>query len=199
MSADTENARHAIPVVTELGTKRLVLRPTNESDLEDFIRVGSSLGVARNTGTFPHPITREFALERLEKHRKSLEEGTGVCFAIRLRGSAAGIGTTGFFGLNREHGLAEVGYVIDPEQWGKGYATESLAAVVRHAFEDWGIRKLSACYFADNPASGRVLKKLGFVPEGVRRKHLLRFGEYRDDCMMGLLREEWGRRPVDCR
>lgn len=178
-------------VVRVLETPRLVLRPTNESDLEDFIRVGSRLDVARNTGSFPHPFTREFALQRLEKHRKSLEEGTGVCFAIRLRESGVGVGTTGFFGLSREHGVAEVGYVIDPEHWGKGYATESLAAVVRHAFEDWAIRKLSACYFADNPASGRVLSKVGFVPEGVRRKHLLRFGEYRDDCLMGLLREEY--------
>ncbi len=174
-----------------LNTERLVLRPTCADDLGDFVRVGSSLEVARNTGTFPHPFTREFASERLQKHRKSLEDGTGVCFAIRLRSTGAGIGTTGFFGFSREHGLAEVGYVIDPEHWGMGYATESLRAVVRHAFEDWGIRKLSACYFADNPASGRVLEKVGFVREGVRRKHLVRFGECRDDCMMALLRDEW--------
>ena len=177
------------PIV--LTTDRLVLRPTCEADLEDFIRVGSHLAVARNTGTFPHPFTREFAVERLAKQMKSLEEGTGVCFAIRLKATGEGIGSTGFFGLNREHGTAEVGYVIDPAHAGRGYATESLGAVVRHAFEDWGVRKLCACYFLDNPASGRVLEKAGFVREGVRRKQFVRLGELRDDVMVGLLREEY--------
>ena len=121
-----------------LTTERLVLRPTCETDLEDFMRVGSHLAVARNTGTFPHPFTREFAVERLAKQMRSLEEGTGVCLAIRLKDTGVGIGTTGFFAYNREHGFAEVGYVLDPGYWGKGYATESLGAVVRHAFEDWG-------------------------------------------------------------
>ncbi len=183
------------PSKLTLTTQRLILRPTDDSDLDDFIRVGSILAVARNTGTFPHPFTREFAIERLAKHRKSLEEGTGVCFAIRLKDSGRGIGTTGFFGYCREHGHAEVGYVIDPDHWGKGYATESLRAVARHAFEDWGLRRLTAGYFTDNPASGRVLEKVGFRHEGVRRKHLLRFGEYRDDALMGLLREEY--QPCD--
>ena len=54
-----------------------------------------------------------------------------------------------------------------------------------------GIRKLTACYYADNPASGRVLEKAGFVREGVRRKQFVRMGELRDDVVMGLLREEY--------
>ena len=81
--------------------------------------------------------------------------------------------------------------MIDPAHAGRGYATESLGAVVRHAFEDWGVRKLCACYFLDNPASGRVLEKAGFVREGVRRKQFVRLGELRDDVMVGLLREEY--------
>lgn len=174
-----------------LETARLILRPTDESDLDDFLRVAGQFAVARNTGTIGHPFTREDAVARLQKHRKALEERTGICFSIRLREGGAGIGTTGFFGFDAEHNHAEVGYMLDPLHWGRGYATEALRALVRHAFEDWHIRRLTAGYFSDNPASGRVLEKVGFRYEGLRRKHLVRFGECRDDVLMGLLREEY--------
>lgn len=174
-----------------LETARLILRPTNDSDLDDFVRVAGQLSVARNTGTFGHPFTREDARARLSRHQQSLADRTGVCFAVLLKESGLGIGTTGFFGYNREHGHAEVGYMFDPDHWGRGYATEALHAVVRHAFVDWDIRRLTAGYFADNPASGRVLAKVGFKHEGLRRQHLQRFGEYRDDVLMGLLRDEY--------
>lgn len=179
------------PSVGTLETARLILRPTSEADLDDFVRVAGHMSVARNTGTIGHPFTREDAKARLGRHQQSLAEGTGVCFAILLKESGLGIGTSGFFGYSREHGHAEVGYMLDPGHWGRGYATESLHAVVQHAFCDWDIRRLTAGYFADNPASGRVLSKVGFKPEGLRRQHLQRFGEYRDDVLMGLLREEY--------
>lgn len=174
-----------------MATRRLILRPTSETDIDDFVRVAGHMSVARNTGTIGHPFTREDAVARLARHQKSLADHTGVCFAVYLKDTGFGIGTTGFFGYCREHGHAEVGYMFDPDYWGRGYATEALHAVVRHAFRDWDIRRLTAGYFADNPASGRVLSKVGFKPEGLRRQHLRRFGEYRDDVLMGLLRDEY--------
>lgn len=174
-----------------LETKRLLLRPTNETDLDDMMRVAGHMAVARNTGTIGHPFTLDDAKARLARHRQSLADRTGIGFAVLLKESGLGIGTTGFFGYSPEHGHAEVGYMFDPDCWGRGYATESLRAVVQHAFGEWGIRRLTASYFADNPASGRVLSKVGFQHEGTRRQHFQRFGEYRDDVLMGLLREEY--------
>ncbi len=184
-------AQPRAPAAPTLETARLILRPTSDIDIDDFVRVAGQISVARNTGTIGHPFTREDAKVRVARHQQSLADHTGVCFAVLLKESGLGIGTTGFFGYSREHGHAEVGYMFDPDHWGRGYATEALHAVVRHAFGDWDIRRLTAGYFADNPASGRVLAKVGFKPEGLRRQHLQRFGEYRDDILMGLLRDEY--------
>jgi [ribosomal protein S5]-alanine N-acetyltransferase len=61
---------------------------------------------------------------------------------------------------------AELGYYIGRPYWGRGFATESAQAIVRRGFEALGYAKLTSGYHADNPASGRVLEKLGFKPVG---------------------------------
>ncbi|RYY24816.1 MAG: N-acetyltransferase [Sphingomonadales bacterium] len=59
----------------------------------------------------------------------------------------------------------ELGYWITPDAWGRGYATEAAAGVLRAA-KATGVRRVTAGHFIDNPASGRVLRKLGFRPTG---------------------------------
>ena len=59
----------------------------------------------------------------------------------------------------------ELGYWITPDAWGRGYATEAAGAVLRAA-RAAGVRRVTAGHFVDNPASGRVLRKLGFRPTG---------------------------------
>jgi RimJ/RimL family protein N-acetyltransferase len=76
-----------------------------------------------------------------------------------------GAGVIGSAGLGEHEGEPELGFWIARPHWGQGYATEAAGAVLRIA-RTLGHRRVVAGHFVDNPASGKVLKKLGFVPTG---------------------------------
>jgi ribosomal-protein-alanine N-acetyltransferase len=86
---------------------------------------------------------------------------------------------------------AELGYAVHPDHWGEGYATEAIDCVARWAFTELGLHKLGADVYETNPASRRVLEKVGFREEGRRRAHAFVQGGYVDLLEFGLLAEEW--------
>jgi [ribosomal protein S5]-alanine N-acetyltransferase len=77
------------------------------------------------------------------------------------------------------------------KHWGRGYATEAAAEVIRYGFEECGLQRIFAGCFLRNPASGRVLEKVGMQREGTLRRHQMKWGEPLDIAFYGLLREEW--------
>jgi RimJ/RimL family protein N-acetyltransferase len=80
-----------------------------------------------------------------------------------------------------------LGYWIGVPYWGNGYATEAGRAVLDHGFGELGLNRVYAHCFARNPASRRVLEKLGMRHEGTRRRHTLKWGEYLDEEEFGIL------------
>lgn len=72
----------------------------------------------------------------------------------------------GGMAIDRTQAGAEFGYWFAPHAWGRGYATEAGSVVIDMARHALGLKRLDACYHLDNPASGRVLTKLGFRPTG---------------------------------
>ena len=89
-------------------------------------------------------------------------------------------------GLDRHR--AEVGYWLAKPFWGRGIITAVVQRVCRHAFEEFGLAKITAHVFPHNPASARVLEKCGFQQEGFLRKHFLKDGQFVDARLFGLLR-----------
>ena len=87
--------------------------------------------------------------------------------------------------------IPELGYWVAVPEWGKGVATEAVERLVRHLFERRSVHRVQACVFPGNPASERVLTKLGFRYEGTLRRVLCRRGEWLDDKMFSLLRAEF--------
>jgi RimJ/RimL family protein N-acetyltransferase len=111
------------------------------------------------TGTIPHPYSEEMAVDWIQ----SLQAGEeGVAFAIDRSGAL--IGCVGYRATERTH--AEMGYWIGRQHWGKGFATEASRALIEIA-KALKLPRLEASHFLDNPASGRVLEKLGFVATGM--------------------------------
>lgn len=136
-----------------LRTRNLVLRPIPDSDFPAFAAIASQVDVARMTASIPHPLTEEAAANWLEGRR--------------WRGRAAYV--AGIYRQDRLIGIAGLGgaplslmYAIDPAEAGRGFATEAAAAVIGDAVDRWGVDEIHADSFADNPASMRVLAKLGF-------------------------------------
>jgi RimJ/RimL family protein N-acetyltransferase len=142
-------------------TQRLTLRPGWREDAAELARAIGHESVVRNLARAPWPYTIEAAETFAASFGEPLEpkflifehQGGGV----RL----IGVASVGPF----EDEPHEFGYWITPDAWGRGYATEAGAAVLRAA-RAAGIRHVGAGHFLDNPASGRVLRKLGFRPTG---------------------------------
>ena len=99
------------------------------------------------------------------------------------------IGVCGFdgFQVGKFH-QAEVGYWLAKTYWGRGIMTAVVQLVCQHAFEEFGLVKITAHVFSHNPASARVLEKCAFQEEGFLRKHFLKDGQFIDARLFGLLR-----------
>jgi RimJ/RimL family protein N-acetyltransferase len=118
------------------------------------------------------------------------QQGRPVVFAIRNANHAL-IGGCGFDGLQvgTSH-QAEVAYWLAKPFWGRGIMTAVVGRLCRHAFEEFGLVKITAHIFSDNRASARVLEKCGFQEEGFLRKHYLKDGQFLDARPFALLRDE---------
>ena len=137
----------------------------------------------------PFPYTEVDADEWLTLAAKITEQqGQSVHFAIRSADDAL-IGGCGFdgFQIGKSH-RAEVGYWLAKPHWGRGIMTAVVRRVCQHAFEEFGLVKITAHVFSHNPASARVLEKCGFVQEGLLRKHFVKDGQFMDAKLFALLR-----------
>ena len=145
-------------------SERLFLRPGWSEDWSELFRQIADEQIVRNLARAPWPYraqdAREFAA--LPQDRRFPH------FCVTLPQAAGGnvlIGCAGLHPAAAGPGEAELGYWIAREHWGQGYATEAGRAVLSIA-RTLGHRRVRASHFADNPASGRVLAKLGFRPTG---------------------------------
>jgi RimJ/RimL family protein N-acetyltransferase len=146
----------------ELRTGRLLLDPFREADAAEVAALAGNWKVARMTARIPHPYSEDLARQWIAGQEAARAGGGAVTFAIRFGG-----GPVGAVGLERtEPGRYELGYWIGESWWGLGIATEAARRTLRFAFEDMSAGVVHAGYLFDNPASGRVLAKCGFVRTG---------------------------------
>ena len=145
-----------------LETERLLLRPPRAADLSHFIPLLNDFDVSKNLSRVPHPYTEDNGCAFIVKAAYDLAAGTDYALATVIKANGVFIGMCG---VHPARGW-EFGYWLGRPYWGKGYATEAGSRVVMFAFEELRAETLKAGWFHDNPASGRVLAKLGFRPAG---------------------------------
>lgn len=139
-------------------SERLFLRPAFPEDWQTIhASLGHDASIARNLARAPWPYGEEAAREFADKPQDVYLPH----FLVTLPGT----GVIGSAGLGESEGQTELGYWIARDHWGQGYATEAARAVLRIA-HTLGHTRLTAGHFADNPTSGRVLRKLGFTATG---------------------------------
>ena len=146
--------------VTEVfETERLLLRAPEAVDLPALVGLISNFAVAKNLATVPHPYTDHDGFTWLADMvvKRRLREDYPFSILRKVDGMYLGC-----CAVHPARGF-ELGYWLGEPFWGKGFATEAARRVARFAFEEFGTEKLIAGYMTDNPASGRVLAKLGFV------------------------------------
>jgi RimJ/RimL family protein N-acetyltransferase len=176
-----------------LATRRLILRPLRLLDASEIARFAGDWDVARMTGRIPYPYSREMAAGWIA----DLGPDEGV-WAIEVKDAAEqrriGASPAGCCGyVATGDGSAEIGYWIAKPAWGRGYATEAARALVSHCFRTLRFARLTSSHFVDNPASGRVIEKLGFRRTGETVAH----AEARKEDVAALTYER--RRPLIAR
>jgi len=143
-------------------TERLLLRPGWAEDAPALARAIADEQVVRNLATAPWPYRQEDAEAFLAAPRDPAMPS--FLITERTDGAPRLVGACGLG--RRPTGSVELGYWIARAHWGKGFATEAGTALIAIA-RALKLPRLEASHFIDNPASGRVLEKLGFVPTGL--------------------------------
>ena len=123
-----------------------------------------------------------------EEFLEATSEDTEAHFLVCVDGDP--VGTVGLTGITPHWGTGDLGFYVDPDAQGQGYATAGVGLLVDYAFDQLRLEKLSADALATNPASQRVLEKNGFVEEGRFRDHGFVDGERVDVVRYGLLADE---------
>ena len=153
-------------------SERLFLRPGWPEDWPDLLARIADERVVKNLAKAPWPYTEGDARSFAEKP----QDRRCPHFFVTLPGGAAPGELIGCVGLASVGGEIELGYWFGREHWGRGFATEAARAVLRLA-RTLGHTRIVAKHFTDNPASGRVLAKLGFKSSGeVRQSYSLARG-----------------------
>ncbi len=145
-------------------TERLLLRPGWADDAPALTAAVANEKIVRNLAQLPWPYAQSDALWFLNTvHGKGIPE-----FLIFTRhGEPQLVGAVGLHADPEDaSGDPELGYWIAERFWGQGYATEAANAVIQIARWTLKLKSLKSGYFTDNPASGRVLQKLGFRSTG---------------------------------
>jgi ribosomal-protein-alanine N-acetyltransferase len=172
-------------------TPRLVVRLVEPDDVDEVIAYDrrnaehvAMWSPARRADAFDRDKRRE----RLARRRAEADADTGYGFIATLRDDpciVAGISLDQVIRLAFQ--ASHLGYSVDREHEGKGLASEAVRAVVDFAFETLGLHRIMANYQPTNVRSGRLLRRLGFVPEGYARDYLFINGAWRDHVLTALL------------
>ncbi len=175
------------PDQPELRTKRLLLRPFTQADAPEVQRLAGAAEVADTTLNVPYPYADGMAEAWIAGHPDQFLYRTGVVYAV-TRPEEDGLCGCVSLGIMSPHSRAELGYWLGVPFWGQGYATEAAAALVDYGFRGLSLHKITASHFARNPASGRVMQKIGMTREGLLRGHVLKDGAYEDLVVYGMVR-----------
>ncbi len=146
-------------------TENLLLRPGWVDDAPELTGAFAREDVVMTLARAPWPYRLDDAVDYLARDRSAHE--VDLLVFLRTPGTPRLIGGVG---IADRDGESELGYWIVPSHWGRGYATEAARAVVAAARDSLRIDRLVSGHFLDNPASGAVLRKLGFAPTGQEQR-----------------------------
>jgi ribosomal-protein-alanine N-acetyltransferase len=170
---------------------RLTLRRFNIEDAEDmFFNWATDTEVTKFLSWKPHnsiDVTKLVISDWINDYDKD----TTYNWCIALRDTGNVIGQISVVQLSNMHEMCEIGYSLGREFWNNGMITEALKSVIRFLFHEVGINRIQAKHDLDNPASGKVMEKVGMKYEGLLRQSRKRKdGSYGSTNIYSILRDE---------
>jgi RimJ/RimL family protein N-acetyltransferase len=178
--------------VYPLKTDRLLLRPLTGADTDALLVYRSQADVCRYVPF--KPMDRQVIEERLAGMwavTELTDEGQALTLGIELAETGQLVGDAILFWHSREHLGGEIGYVLNPDFSGRGYATEAARELLRLGFEDLGLRRIIARLDERNVPSANVVRRLGMRQEARLVENELFKGEWSTELDFAMLAAEW--------
>ncbi|MBJ7553557.1 GNAT family N-acetyltransferase [Marinomonas spartinae] len=165
-------ARRSVRQVSQpvMYSERLILRPFLLSDADVVTYLVNTSLVADMTASIPHPYPEGLSARWIESHLEGWQARRFICFAVELKQTRQLIGSISLMNIHDDQ--AELGYWYGVDFWRQGFATEAAKRLVCGACSDFGLKRLTARHLDRNPASGNVLKKVGFAYQSSEMQQL---------------------------
>jgi len=174
----------------ELESKRLRFRKLTNADAPEILVLR---GNPETMQFIPRPLIKDIegALAHIKMINDKIDENIDINWAVTEKGSDTCIGIMGFYRTQPEHYRTELGYMITPEHWGKGYVTEAVNVLLDFAFNSLQFHSIEAVIDSRHIASERVLQKVGFVKEAHFKENFYYNNEFTDTVIYGLLKRNF--------
>ncbi|MCE5313386.1 MAG: GNAT family protein [Armatimonadota bacterium] len=181
-------------ILSLVETERLILKEFKPQDIDFIYRHFSNEDVCRYLFDC-EPLTSIEGAKKIIDFYTDSEQSDRNRWCIISKESNKQIGTCGYHRWDKTNNIAEIGYDLERESWGRGYMQEAIGAALKVGFCNMKLNRVQAFTYVQNARSVKMLKKLGFTAEGIiRDKHYFR-GTYYDHYCFSLLKREWNR---DC-
>jgi RimJ/RimL family protein N-acetyltransferase len=177
-----------------LESKRLLLRKLNHTDAPGLYANIRDKEISRWLSGVPYPYPKDLALKFVLTAIAKFENKKRFTFGITIKGiKKEAVGVISLEKVDYKNKNAMLGYWIGKKYWGKGYMTEAVKELLSFGFETIGLHRIYANVYSENPASERILRKFGFIFEGVEREKFFKEGEWQDYLTYGLLKKEYSK------
>ena len=176
----------------EFSLGRLRLRALKKTDAEDMFEYSKDPAVTCHLLWDPHPDPG-YTLNYLKYVESQYRKHRFYEWAVIWEKTGKMIGTCGFNYFDRQNSRAEIGYVINPDYWNMGVATEAVSFILKIGFNDLGLNRIEARHMEGNDASRRVMEKNRMNFEGIMRSAVYVREEYRDVAVYSILRHDYYR------
>ena len=172
-----------------LETERLFLRAYDLTDAQGLFELRTNPQVMAHMDSHPYKSMQD-AVDMIEKNQKLYEDKEGIIWVMVEKSTNAYIGDFGYWRLIKEHCRAEIGYMLHPEFWRKGYMKETMNTLFPFGFKEMNIHSIEANVNPENKASIQLLKSVGFKQEAHFRENYLFDGIFYDSLIFSLLESD---------
>lgn len=175
----------------KFSTERLIIREYKKSDIDDFLEVVRQPELYSTTYGIPREYSRKRAKNWLKFVKNNIRTMQSYEFGMFLKDDERYLGNVGLINVSTVHNHADISYYIDINFQNMGFTTEAAREMLCFGFKTLGLEKISGLCMSINPASRRVMEKIGMKYEGTMRNDLLKDGVYYDIDRLSILRKEY--------
>ncbi|TNJ66448.1 GNAT family N-acetyltransferase [Paenibacillus hemerocallicola] len=171
----------------EFRTERLIIRDFIDTDCQSVHAYASNSLVTKYMiwGPNTEEQTRAFIQRSIEMQNQLPRVDFELAVTLR-----AGGGLIGGVGIHVSDLQGEIGYCLNPDYWGRGYASEAAMEMIRFGFRELGLHRIYATCRPENDGSSGVMKKIGMTYEGRLREHMFHKGKWHDSLQYSILEHE---------